>query len=209
MQRISSDPLALHRCAHDAQADFRQLRQQTKSAFAGILVAIHEQLACHDRGRRVAAELERRILLTADISDALFGLTCAPGRLEERLHTLCTSLVDLLGDPDQVITLHVAVEGSVPAALETLMLRVAHELVGNAVKHGMHMRLVGCIKVTATAGPDGTVLDVIDDGWGFGAQPRRGQGLQVANLLAESHGASVALQRRGEFTIATLCVPGA
>ena len=193
----------------NGDADFRQLRHQTKNALARMLLHVSKHLAPSDPAHRIAAELERRILLTAEMSDALFGLTRAPGPLEARLRALTTGLVDLLGDPDQQIRVEVAVRGAVPQGLEDVVLRVAHELVGNAVKHGLHMRVIGRIQVSVLAGPDGTVLDVADDGWGCGVAPPIGEGLKLAELLAAPYGGKVGLLRRGEFTVGTLWVPAA
>ena len=96
-----------------------------------------------------------------------------------------------------------------PPGLEGVILRVAHELVGNAVKHGLHMRVIGCIEVSVLAGPDGTVLEVADDGWGCGVALPIGEGLTLAELLAAPHGGKVGLLRRGEFTVGTLWLPAA
>jgi two-component sensor histidine kinase len=197
-----------HSLGADAQADFRQLRHQTKNALTRILAHVATTMTVNDNARRVAAELERRILLTARISDALFGLTRAPGRFDERLFELCESIVELAGESDQHLTLCCSVEGDVPAADQDTALRVAHELVGNAVKHGMHMRLIGRIDVKAVGGPGGTTVQVIDDGWGCGRSPAHGEGLGVAALLAEARGGRVSLERVGDRTIARLMLPG-
>ncbi len=167
-----------------AAADFRQLRHQTKNALARILAQLSTGLAVSDASRRVAAELERRVLLTAEISDALFGLTRAPERFDRRLCSLCEAVVDLAAEPDQHLTLHCRVETEVSAAHEDVLVRVAHELVGNAVKHGMHMRLIGRIEVEVRRERGATVLEVRDDGWGCGRSPCCGEGLRVAGLLA-------------------------
>ena len=190
-----------------APADFRQLRHQTKNALARILAQLSTGLSMDASARRVAAELERRILLTAEISDALFGLTRAPGRFEERLTGLCRSIVDLAAEPDQHLTLRCTVRGEVPAAHQDTILRVAHELVGNAVKHGMHMRLIGRIEVTATATDCGSALEVTDDGWGCGRDPVHGEGMRVASMLAEEGGGRVTLERVGDRTVAALALP--
>lgn len=188
------------------QADFRQLRHQTKNALAGILAQLSNGMSVNDASRRVAADLQRRILLTAQISDALFGLTRAPGPFEQRLWTLCEGVVDLACECDQHLTLSCAVEGVVPAAHEAVVLRVAHEFVGNAVKHGMHVRLIGTIEVMVTVGADGTLLEVSDDGWGCGRLPAFGEGMRVANAVAEECGGRVTLERCGERTVARLFV---
>ena len=191
----------------DMQADFRQLRHQTKNTLAAIMLRVSQCLevgGCPD----LAAEVERRIILATRISNALFGLTQAPGPLAGRLHSLCTSMVSLLGDSTQEIATTVDVQPGVPANLEALILRAVHELVGNAIKHGMHMRLIGRIQVALTSGLDGTVLVVSDDGWGYGRRFLPGEGLQLVEALAQPFGGQVSLRRCGDCTLATLRVPG-
>ncbi len=211
MNVVRSHPLASYAPPpavwSDPHADFRQLRHQTKNALAVIMMQVSKHLTaggCPD----LAADIERRIMLTAKISNALFGLTQAPAPLAERLNSLCDSLVGLLGDPAQRFTVEVDVGSGVPLSLEALILRATHELVGNAVKHGMHMRLIGRIQVSLTSDADGTMLIVADDGWGCAAHFQPGEGLQLVNLLAQSFGGQVTLQRRGDTTLATLRLPG-
>ena len=191
----------------DPHADFRQLRHQTKNALAVIMMQVSRRLTasgCPD----LAADIERRIMLTATISNALFGLTQAPAPLAERLSSLCDSLVGMLGDPAQHLTVEVEAGSGVPSSLEALILRATHELVGNAVKHGMHMRLIGRIQVSLTSDADATMLIVADDGWGCAAHCQTGEGLRLVGLLAEPFGGQVTLQRQGGTTLATLRVPG-
>ncbi len=84
------------------------------------------------------------------------------------------------------------------------MLRVAHEFIGNAVKHGMHARVVGRIAIHLATGLDGrTALVVTDDGWGFEGSPDAGEGLTIAGDLAASAGGTVSL-RRTHVTVAAL-----
>ena len=192
---------------HSSQTDFRQLRHQTRNALAGILGQLTTGLSGHDPSRRVAAELERRVLLTVRIADCLFGLTEAPGRFEDRLSNLCASVLDLAGQPDQYLTLSCQADGEVPLQHQETVLRVAHELVGNAVKHGMHMRLLGRIDVRVAAGRTSTELDVTDDGWGCGSGPVCGEGTRIARLLAVEHCGTFGLRRDGPLTRATLCLP--
>ena len=150
--------------------------------------------------------MERRILLTAQISDALFGLTCEPGPFATRLENLCEGVIGLAGETDQYITFVCSVAAQpAPHHTETV-LRVAHELVGNAVKHGMHMRLLGRIEVTVRQSAAGLALEVSDDGWGCGRAPAQGEGLSVARALAESCGGSISLERVRDHTVARLVV---
>ncbi|MGI4943938.1 MAG: ATP-binding protein [Janthinobacterium lividum] len=206
MTAFAPFPIASEARSSDQETDFQQLRHQTKNALAAILMHTSKRLraaGCWD----VATEVERRILLTAEISNALFGLTHAPISLEERLRSLCRGIVDLLSDPTQDIVVEVDVHSGVPLWLDATILRAAHELVGNAVKHGMIARSTGQIRVVVTADADGTVLVVADNGWGFAEPFTPGDGLQVAVALAKPFGGKVTLRRGGDFTVATLQVP--
>jgi two-component sensor histidine kinase len=190
-----------------AQADFRQLRHHTKNALAQILAQVSTGLSRNERSRAVAAEVERRVMLTAQIADSLFGLTRAPGPFDRRLAALCDAVVALIGEDDQYLTLVTTVHGEVPPKHQETVLRVAHEFVGNAVKHGMPMRLIGRIEVVVMADATGTVLDVIDDGWGCGCRPERGEGMGIAHALATAMGGQIVLERRRDRTFARLELP--
>jgi two-component sensor histidine kinase len=194
-----------------ADADFRQLRHQTKNALQHMLsvMAQHPGLRDTEAGRALAAELRRRVALAAAVSDALFGFTRAPAPFAERLGSLCESVAALLRGPDQDIRVVVVLDGPCPPALQETVLRVAHEFVGNAVKHGMHTRLAGRIEVRLEGDEEGRVrLAVVDDGWGCAGQPPAGEGLSLARLLAAREGGTVALGRSGGRTAATLDLPG-
>ncbi len=190
----------------------RQLRHQTKNALQRLLWQIE---ACpglqHDAaGRTLAADLTRRIQLSAAVSDTLFGLTAAPGPLQARLDAMSRAVVALMADDDQEIAVETEVRGTCPEQADVLV-QVAHELVGNAVKHGMTLRMVGCIKLTVAADDAGVTLTVADDGWGFCEQAPatggRGDGLRIAELLARQHGGRFDLRRDRCHTIATLHLP--
>lgn len=112
----------------------------------------------------------------------------------------------MASEADQHLTVCCGVEGEVPPAHAEAVLRIAHELVGNAVKHGMHMRLIGTIDVVVKAAAGGTTLEVTDDGWGCGRVPMLGEGMRVANALAEACGGRVALERNGERTVGRLII---
>lgn len=191
---------------------FRQLRHQTKNALQRLLWQIE---ACpglqHDAaGRTLAAELTRRIQLSATVSDTLFGLTTAPGPLQVRLDAMSRAVVALMADDDQEIAVETTVHGTCPEQADVLV-QVAHELVGNAVKHGMTLRMVGCIELVVVADEAGVTLTVADDGWGFceptPATGGRGDGLRIAELLARQHGGRVDLRRDRCQTVATLHLP--
>ena len=190
-----------------AHADMRQLRHHTKNALQSILAQLSTGLGVTDASRRVAKELERRIILTSQISDALFGFTRMPGPFPERLRALAQGVIELMGEGDQYLTLDCRVEGPVPARIQEAVLRVAHEFVGNAVKHGMCMRLIGRITVMVTSQAGGTLLQVSDDGWGCGRRPCLGEGMKVASALADAVGGQITLERCADRTVAQLLVP--
>ncbi|MDT7952248.1 MAG: hypothetical protein RQ966_12160 [Acetobacteraceae bacterium] len=187
--------------------DFRQLRHQTKNALTRILAQVSVGLTSPESCRRTAADVERRILLTAQISDALFGLTREPGPFAARLESLCEGVIGLGGESDQYITCAYSIAAEPSADQADTVLRIVHELVGNAVKHGMHMRLLGRIDVLTRRDAAGFVLEVIDDGWGCGRAPAAGEGLSVAEALASACRGTVSLERSGDRTVARLQIP--
>ena len=190
----------------------RVLRHQTKNALQRIIAQIAmSDVRATPAGNTLADELERRIRLSAKVSDALFGLTEKPGPLPERLTSLCRSAVSLMADEVQTIETTVHVIGTCPERLETTVLQVVHEMVTNAVKHGLHMRLAGEIMVTlqgkkAGLAFDGLSLEVRDNGWG----PEKrgfGEGMTTLALMAERHGGRVSLARQEGWTAARLHIP--
>jgi two-component sensor histidine kinase len=191
-----------------ADIDLRQLRHHTKNTLQRILGLIAEAPGLCDTpaGEKIAQELEHRIALSANISNALFGLTSAPGSMAERLRRLSGAVVDMMRGADQVIRVGVSVRGNCPPALREALLRSAHELLGNAVKHGMKGRSTGRIAVRLVSECDTTVLTVIDNGWGFSGEPRSGEGLTLARSFAARHGGSLQLDG-ADGTVATLELP--
>lgn len=200
-------PLPTDAVAAD-EIDFRQLRHHTKNALQRIIGLIAEapELQATPQGARLAHRLEQRICLSAAISNALFGLTHAPGPMADRLHGLCHSVVDLLADPAQTIQLDVTVTDDCPSDLRSTVLRVAHELVSNAVQHGMHARASGRIEVRLARDRSVAVLTVSDDGWGCEPNTPAGEGLSVSQGLAALCGGELRL-RRGDGTVARLELP--
>ncbi|MDA8049773.1 MAG: hypothetical protein M0002_07180 [Rhodospirillales bacterium] len=193
----------------DGSTDLRQLRHLTKNALQRILVQVREApgLGASAAGRSLAREIERRVKLSAAISDSLFGLTQCPEPLPERLRTLCRSVVDLYADPAQIIRVDVVVGGILPGRLEAVAVRVVHELVGNAVKHGMHMRLIGQILVRLDYDAEGyAVLTVENDGWPIDGELAMGDGLHLVAELAASAGGRMRI-RNGTPTAIEVRLP--
>lgn len=192
-----------------SDCDVRQLRHHTRNVLQQILLLIEgaRDLEVTVRGHQLLADLQRRIVLSAQISDALFGFTDSLPSMSERLRVLSESTIRMLADGIQEIRLDVAVAGDCPEPLQQLVLRVAHEFVGNAVTHGMRARVLGTISVRLVTGLDGgTALVVTDDGWGFHHSPDSGEGLTIAGDLAAIAGGTISLLRT-RVTVAKLELP--
>lgn len=191
------------------ECDFRQLRHHTKNVLQQILLQItHAQdLRATVSSGWILADLRRRILTSVEISDALFGLTRPPPAMSKRLRTMGESMIRMVADGAQMLRLEVTVAGECPDPLQQLVLRVAHEFVGNALKHGMRERAAGAISMRLVSDIDGaTTLMVIDDGWGFDGSPDAGEGMKIAGDLAASAGGVVSLLRT-HVTMAVLELP--
>ena len=99
--------------------DLRQLRHHTKNTLQRILGLIAEAPGLCDTpaGEKIARSWNTGSRLSANISNALFGLTTAPGSMAERLRQLAGAVVDMMRDADQVIRVGVSVRGNCPPAL--------------------------------------------------------------------------------------------
>jgi two-component sensor histidine kinase len=192
----------------EQEIDLRQLRHHTKNTLQRILGLIADSPGLRDtpEGEKIARELEYRISLSANISDALFGLTDAPGSMADRLRKLAGAVVEMMRDTDQVIRIGVSVRGNCPVGLREAVVRSAHELIGNAVKHGMKGRPSGRIALRLMSDDSFTTLTVLDNGWGFTGTPRAGGGLALARGFAARHGGSLELDG-ADGTVATLELP--
>jgi two-component sensor histidine kinase len=191
-----------------ADIDLRQLRHHTKNTLQRILGLIGKASALYNtpEGERIARDLEHRICLSATISNALFGLTGAPGSMGERLRQLGGSIVGMMQAPDQTIRIAVSVRGTCPAHLHESVLRSAHELIGNAVKHGLKDRPAGRIAVRLNSGTSVTTLAVVDNGWGCPGRPREGEGLALARAFVAQRGGTLHLES-SDGMVATLELP--
>jgi two-component sensor histidine kinase len=186
--------------------DLRQLRHHTRNTLQRVLVEIHDFAARTDasRDRRLLEQVENRIMLSVEISDALFGITREPIAFPERFRTLCRSLLALFADAAQHLRLNIVLEGTCPPELEMAALCATNEFVVNAIKHGMHMRLIGQISVSLSCCAESIELVVIDDGWGPAAAPKPGQGFGIARDLAEQFYGTLSVGRHDENTVATI-----
>lgn len=189
----------------------RPVRHHTNNTLQRLLADIAaSQLQRSEAGRALLATLQERILVSASISNALFAVTEAPAPLEQRLRMLCASLVQLHAGAGQSLRAEVVVTSAALAALDRhtppgpaeLVVRLARELVENALKHGMHARACGCVRVTVTACHDLYVLSVADDGWGPGEASTTSQGLGLVRDLVAPLSGEVSLGRQDGWTLA-------
>jgi two-component sensor histidine kinase len=189
----------------NAELDLRQLRHHTKNTLQRLIGLIGETSGLRDtpEGEQLARELENRICLSASISNALFGLTGAPAPMVQRLRDLAGAVVELLSADGQRIRIGVSVRGCCPNHLREAAIRSAHELIGNAVKHGMKGRPSGRIAVRLVSDARATTLTITDDGWGFRGIPREGEGLALARSFADMHGGKFAVES-ADGTVAML-----
>jgi two-component sensor histidine kinase len=184
----------------------RQLRYHTRNVLQCVLIEIHEHAADWrlQRGRCLLEQLADRIQRSVEISDALFGVTSEPGPFPERFHRLCHGTLSLFADPAQHLQLDISIEGTCPPELEMPVLRAAHKFVGNAVKHGMRVRLQGRVSASLTCTLDEVMLIVADDGWDLTHLDNTDEGPGLARDLADQFAGSISLERRGDNTVATI-----
>jgi two-component sensor histidine kinase len=126
--------------------------------------------------------------------------------MAERLRQLAGAMVDMMRSANQTVRIGVLVRGTCPSHLREAVIRTAHELIGNAVKHGMRDRLSGRIVVRLVSQPAVTTLAIVDDGWGFDGRPGDGEGLALARSFAAKHGGSLRLDSN-DGVVATLELP--
>ncbi len=193
----------------DEPLEMRQLRHQTKNALQRILWELSRAGGeeCSLAGVRRLAVLEKRVCLAAEIADALFGFTRSPGPIVDRLHALGTGMIELLSAEEQNIALDVVEHGPSPDRFHTLIVRVAHEMIGNALKHGLRNAMRGTITIRLFAENHQLRLVVADDGCGFEPGLRRGSGMGLMQEMAAEHGGNVVLRRVGHLTAAELTLP--
>ena len=193
------------RAATEAE-QFRQLRHLTKNTLQRVMAIIACAPELNDsNGEAVGESLQQRIMTSARLSDALFGLTREPGNLRDRLLSLSDGLVDLLADDGASIRVSVVVRCSLSGELDDLVVRLAHELIGNAVKHGMHQRLAGTIDLDVREEGGRIVLAVVDDGQSCPLTAQtRGEGLSIVGLLLRRVDGTYELRREAGRTVATV-----
>lgn len=194
-ETLRADAMPAHDMATEP-LDMRQLRHQTKNALQrvlGVLMATPQEA-----GGEWAEDAGRRIRLSAEISNALFGFTQAPEPMQKRLEKLAAAVVALMSAPGQTIGVQVLVDGDCPAGLRGAVIQVAHEFVANAMKHGFPVRTHGTIRIALARLPGSPLkLLVSDNGCGVDPDAVPGEGLGIAGALALRMGGTVTLRQRG------------
>ena len=190
---------------------FRQLRHLTKNTLQRVMAIIScaPELNGSDGGAAVGESLQQRIMTSARLSDALFGLTREPGSLRDRLLAVSDGLVDLLAEDSALIKVSVSVHCSLSGEHDDLIVRLAHELIGNAIKHGMRQHLAGIIDLDVREEGGRIVLSVLDDGQGcLSTAQTEGEELSIVSLLLHRVDGVFALRHEGGRTVATAEMPG-
>jgi len=166
---------------------FRQLRHNTRNALQRIICLISEapELAALPQGAALAQTLIGRICLSSALADSLYAVTQPHENIAKRLQASGRSLVRLFGASDQSIDVETSVSLNCQGHFADVVTQITHELVGNALKHGLRGRKVGAIMISLGNDRVGNViLTVADNGIGFPRQARRGEGLRLAQDLA-------------------------
>jgi signal transduction histidine kinase len=130
-----------------------------------------------------------RTTLTSAFPGALAAGPALTPPLAVRLGGLAESILALHTDTAQTIRHGVVVVA--PRTLsrwrEDAILFVAHELIDNAVRHGMYLRLVGRITTRVTGDDRGSVaFSVTNDGWCMDPAPHFGEGLKSVQALVQA-----------------------
>lgn len=192
------EEVPLHLQANDVA--LRQLRHNTRNTMQRIVGLLSEapELVDHARGRRLAQDLIDRICLSVDIADALFCVLSVHGGMEARLRLLSRALVRVFSAPGQDVEVRIDVDTELQESHAETILQIAHELVSNAVKHGLHGYPAGEIMIMLQKGPhDGIRLIVSDNGPGFAAEPELGEGLRMVRDIVARNGGKLTLPEPG------------
>lgn len=188
---------AMFRAAGDDAEQIHQLRHQTKNLLQAItLTLVDASLEMPSSAEDLVQDLVRRIQVTAAMADILFGATGPRTSFEATLKALCENVVRAFGPSGCRLTVDVRGRASCPQHLHRDLLRAAHEMVGNAVKHGQRGRgdrsaMSGKdtgIRVRLRRQSQGVSLTVQDQGPGFppGVATRPGGGTRTLDHLART-----------------------
>ncbi|MGE4481245.1 ATP-binding protein [Acidocella sp.] len=162
------------------------------------LLAEAPELTDHAHGRKLAQDLIDRICLSADIADALFSVLSVHGGIEARLRLLTRALVRVFSAPGQDIEIRIDVDTDPWKHHAEIILQITHELVSNAVRHGLRGYMTGTIAIMLQRGRhDAVRLIVSDNGRGFAARAEPGEGLRIVQDLVARNGGTLTLPEPG------------
>jgi two-component sensor histidine kinase len=180
---------------------FRQLRHNTRNTLQRIIYLLTDarELSAFPGGSALAQDLIGRICSATELADSLYAITQPYGGMAARLQTLSRSLVRLYGARTQEVEIKLIVELECDGQFADVVLQIAHELVGNALKHGLRGQPGGEIEISLTRNRAGSViLAVTDSGNGFVAEAKKGEGLCVAQELADVYQGRIIMPAPGE-----------
>ncbi len=197
---------------------FRQLRHSTRNTLQRIICLIYEapEFAALPGGPALAEELVGRIRMSAELADSLHAVTRPHGGIAGRLQAMGRSIVQLCGAKRQSIDVQVKVTLDCQGNFADMLMQVAHELVSNAMKHGLRGLRTGEIEIGLGKDRDGIVtLAITDNGRGFASNAPTGEGLRLVADMAEAYGGHIVLPAAGQraevrvsFPTAAMKVPG-
>jgi hypothetical protein len=219
--------VTLHSCSlarADASLDDAAVYQSERSHSEGR----SPQLTMTRRGRRNVIDIWRSVLdsgaTVAPISLILGSIiirdrsqrSSQPRRpFEELLLEHCERILASDRSQELIVQLELKIEGICPAMHETTVLRVADELLSNAMEHRFYRRLRGHVFVhlVSRAGV-GVQVSVSDDGWGFDSGPIiDGNGFhllrQIGDLYVEAAAGPCVAKTAVGVVILLWCCPAA
>jgi signal transduction histidine kinase len=183
------------------ERDFvRHANHQLRTPLAGLTLQL-EELAGSGTEPRVSAALERANQLDRTLQDLLVvrspvqGATCDADELVSEL------VLRWSGTTPRPITVRSA-EVDAVAMPEAAVRQALEVLLDNAVRHG-----AGPITVTVEPLGDLVLVEVSDDGEGFGTGALNGTGLRLATGLMQRFGGELLIRRRAPRPRVALLLP--
>ncbi len=191
---------------------FRQLRHNTRNTLQRIICLIYEapEFAALPGGAALAEELIGRIRASAELADSFHAVTQPHGGISARLQMLGRNVVRLCSAKRQLIDVRVSVSVDCHGQFADMLVQVAHELIGNAMKHGLRGFSTGAIEISLGQDCNGAVmLAVTDNGRGFASNGPMGEGLRLAGDLAAVYGGQMVLPGAGQTAKVQVSFPAA
>jgi signal transduction histidine kinase len=148
------------------------------------------------------------ILRSTIIQDRSKGSSQPRRPFEELLLEHCERIVASGRSQERIVQLELNFEGICPATHERTVLRVADELLSNAMEHGYYARQGGhvFVHVISYAGV-GVQVSVSDDGWGFDSGPIiDGNGFHLLRQIGDLYYGAAAAPFMAKSTV-TVIIP--